>query len=203
MRYGLANPLGTHAEQSSSTRPRRQATTLDATRAATLLNALTAAQALDLLDVRGGASRCWSPARRAPSAATRLQLAAHRGIEVTAYAARPTNCSTASAPPVVPRHGPRPGRRRPRHRRALGAGRWPGSGRRRLRGRHPRRRGERGVRTPAVEGSHRTAPASPNWSGSPTSVLTTRVAETYALADAVRRTHGWRRAGSRPPGPDP
>ncbi|WP_037674548.1 NADP-dependent oxidoreductase [Streptomyces griseus] len=86
--YGMVKPLGTHAEyvvvdtDAVATAP----ATADAVHAATLpLNALTAMQALDLLDPAPGGSLLVTGAAGAVGGFA-VQLAAHRGIAVTALA---------------------------------------------------------------------------------------------------------------------
>ncbi|MFF4305027.1 NADP-dependent oxidoreductase [Streptomyces sp. NPDC001601] len=85
---GIVRPLGSHAEyvvveaDAAATAP----ATADAVRAATLpLNGLTAAQALDLLELTGGQSLLVTGAAGAVGGFA-VQLAAHRGISVTALA---------------------------------------------------------------------------------------------------------------------
>ncbi|MFE6281036.1 NADP-dependent oxidoreductase [Streptomyces sp. NPDC057877] len=86
--YGMVKPLGTHAEyvvvdtDAVATAP----TSVDAVHAATLpLNALTAVQALDLLELAPGRSLLVTGAAGAVGGYA-VQLAAHRGIAVTAQA---------------------------------------------------------------------------------------------------------------------
>ncbi|MFE0508377.1 NADP-dependent oxidoreductase [Streptomyces sp. NPDC058964] len=86
--YGMANPLGTHAEYVvvDTDAAAKAPATVDAVHAATLpLNALTAVQALDLLDPAPGASLLVTGAAGAVGGFA-VQLAAHRGISVTAVA---------------------------------------------------------------------------------------------------------------------
>jgi NADPH:quinone reductase-like Zn-dependent oxidoreductase len=85
---GIVRPLGSHAEyvvveaDSAATAP----ATVDAVHAATLpLNGLTAAQALDLLELTAGQSLLVTGAAGAVGGFA-VQLAAHRGISVTALA---------------------------------------------------------------------------------------------------------------------
>ncbi|MER6271497.1 NADP-dependent oxidoreductase [Streptomyces sp. NPDC001797] len=85
---GIVRPLGSHAEyvvveaDAAATAP----ATADAVHAATLpLNGLTAAQALDLLELTGGQSLLVTGAAGAVGGFA-VQLAAHRGISVTALA---------------------------------------------------------------------------------------------------------------------
>ncbi|MFE5037446.1 NADP-dependent oxidoreductase [Streptomyces sp. NPDC056683] len=85
---GIVRPLGSHAEyvvveaDAAATAP----ATVDAVHAATLpLNGLTAAQALDLLELTGGQSLLVTGAAGAVGGFA-VQLAAHRGISVTALA---------------------------------------------------------------------------------------------------------------------
>ncbi|MCX3285866.1 NADP-dependent oxidoreductase [Streptomyces sp. NEAU-H22] len=86
--YGMVKPLGTHAEyvvvdtDAAALAP----TTVDAVRAATLpLNALTAVQALDRLELAPGDSLLVTGAAGAVGGYA-VQLAAHRGISVTGLA---------------------------------------------------------------------------------------------------------------------
>ncbi|MDQ1047670.1 NADP-dependent oxidoreductase [Streptomyces sp. V4I2] len=86
--HGMVNPLGTHAEyvvvdtDAVALAPR----SVDAVAAATLpLNALTAVQALDLLEVTPGQSLLVTGAAGAVGGYA-VQLAAHRGVSVTALA---------------------------------------------------------------------------------------------------------------------
>ncbi|MEU3790566.1 NADP-dependent oxidoreductase [Streptomyces fructofermentans] len=88
LQYGLVKPLGTHAEYvvvdaaSVAAAP----ASVDAVHAATLpLNALTAAGALDLLDLGEGQSLLVTGAAGAVGGYA-VQLAAHRGVVVTALA---------------------------------------------------------------------------------------------------------------------
>ncbi|MCF3132540.1 NADP-dependent oxidoreductase [Streptomyces olivochromogenes] len=88
LHYGMAKPLGTHAEYVvvDTDAVAKAPTTADAAHAATLpLNALTAAQALDLLELSVGQSLLVTGAAGAVGGFA-VQLAAHRGIEVTAVA---------------------------------------------------------------------------------------------------------------------
>ncbi|WP_433463976.1 NADP-dependent oxidoreductase [Spirillospora sp. CA-128828] len=85
---GMVRPLGTHAEyvvvdtDAVATAP----ATVDAVHAATLpLNALTAVQALDLLELEEGQSLLVTGAAGAVGGFA-IQLAAHRGVSVTALA---------------------------------------------------------------------------------------------------------------------
>ncbi|MEU6687565.1 NADP-dependent oxidoreductase [Streptomyces sp. NPDC046832] len=86
--YGMVKPLGTHAEyvvvdtDAAALAP----ATVDAVRAATLpLNALTAVQALDRLELAPGESLLVTGAAGAVGGYA-VQLAAHRGIAVTGLA---------------------------------------------------------------------------------------------------------------------
>ncbi|MFJ4282955.1 NADP-dependent oxidoreductase [Streptomyces massasporeus] len=88
--YGMVKPLGTHAEyvvvdtDAAALAP----ATVDAVRAATLpLNALTAAQALDRLELAPGDALLVTGAAGAVGGYA-VQLAAHRGISVTGLARR-------------------------------------------------------------------------------------------------------------------
>ncbi|MFJ8150432.1 NADP-dependent oxidoreductase [Streptomyces sp. NPDC096048] len=88
LHHGMVKPLGTHAEyvvvdaDAVATAP----TTADAVLAATLpLNATTAAQALDLLDLTPGRTLLVTGAAGAVGGYA-VQLAARRGVEVTALA---------------------------------------------------------------------------------------------------------------------
>ncbi|MFI1421102.1 NADP-dependent oxidoreductase [Streptomyces sp. NPDC020731] len=86
--HGLVKPLGTHAEYVvvPADAVARAPRTADVVHAATLpLNALTAAQALDLLAVPEGGSLLVTGAAGAVGGYA-VQLAAHRGIGVTALA---------------------------------------------------------------------------------------------------------------------
>ncbi|BCP15563.1 NADPH:quinone reductase [Mycobacterium paraintracellulare] len=85
---GMVRPLGTHAEyvvvdtDAVATAP----ATVDAVHAATLpLNGLTAVQALDLLELKEGQSLLVTGAAGAVGGFA-VQLAAHRGVSVTALA---------------------------------------------------------------------------------------------------------------------
>ncbi|MET9253123.1 zinc-binding dehydrogenase [Streptomyces sp. NPDC003717] len=89
--HGMVKPLGTHAEYvvvdagAVAVAPRATAAA-HAAHAATLpLNGLTAAQALDLLDLAPGASLLVTGAAGAVGGYA-VQLAAHRGLAVTALA---------------------------------------------------------------------------------------------------------------------
>ncbi|MEU1911568.1 NADP-dependent oxidoreductase [Streptomyces massasporeus] len=86
--YGMVKPLGTHAEyvvvdtDAAALAP----TTVDAVRAASLpLNALTASQALDRLELAPGDALLVTGAAGAVGGYA-VQLAAHRGISVTGLA---------------------------------------------------------------------------------------------------------------------
>jgi NADPH:quinone reductase-like Zn-dependent oxidoreductase len=86
--YGMVKPLGTHAEyvvvDTDAVAPAPR--TVDAVQAATLpLNALTAVQALDLLELAPGQSLLVTGAAGAVGGFA-VQLAAHRGVSVTALA---------------------------------------------------------------------------------------------------------------------
>ncbi|MFC7994184.1 NADP-dependent oxidoreductase [Streptomyces pilosus] len=86
--HGLAKPLGTHAEYVvvPADAVARAPRTVDAAHAAALpLNALTAAQGLDLLAVPEGGSLLVTGAAGAVGGYA-VQLAAHRGVAVTALA---------------------------------------------------------------------------------------------------------------------
>ncbi|MFE0677026.1 NADP-dependent oxidoreductase [Streptomyces sp. NPDC058867] len=86
--HGTVKPLGTHAEYAvvDADAVAKAPAGADAVRAATVpLNALTAAQALDLLEVAPGRSLLVTGAAGAVGGYA-VQLAAHRGIEVTALA---------------------------------------------------------------------------------------------------------------------
>ncbi len=86
--HGLVKPLGTHAEYVvlPADAVARAPRTVDAVHAATLpLNALAAAQALDLLAVPDGGSLLVTGAAGAVGGYA-VQLAAHRGVAVTALA---------------------------------------------------------------------------------------------------------------------
>ncbi|MFF3333417.1 NADP-dependent oxidoreductase [Streptomyces sp. NPDC002888] len=86
--YGMVKPLGTHAAYVvvDTDAVAKAPTTVDAVHAATLpLNALTAVQALDLLELAPGASLLVTGAAGAVGGFA-VQLAAHRGIPVTALA---------------------------------------------------------------------------------------------------------------------
>ncbi|MCH0563145.1 MULTISPECIES: NADP-dependent oxidoreductase [unclassified Streptomyces] len=85
---GMAKPVGTHAEYVvvDTDAVAAAPATADAVAASTLpLNALTAAQALDLLELTPGRSLLVTGAAGAVGGFA-VQLAAHRGIEVTALA---------------------------------------------------------------------------------------------------------------------
>ncbi|MPY48104.1 NADP-dependent oxidoreductase [Streptomyces acidicola] len=84
----LVKPLGTHAEYVvvDASAVAAAPGSVDAVHAATLpLNASTAAQALDLLDLRAGQTLLVTGAAGAVGGYA-VQLAAHRGVEVTALA---------------------------------------------------------------------------------------------------------------------
>ena len=84
---GVADPLGAHAEYVvvAADAVAGAPVSVDAVHAGTLpLNALTAAQALDLLDLAPGASLLVTGAAGAVGGFA-VQLAAHRGIEVTGH----------------------------------------------------------------------------------------------------------------------
>lgn len=86
--YGTVEPLGTHAEYVvvPTDAVAKAPATVDAVHAATLpLNALTAQQALDLLEVAPGQSLLVTGAAGAVGGYA-VQIAAHRGISVTALA---------------------------------------------------------------------------------------------------------------------
>ncbi|MFI1839896.1 NADP-dependent oxidoreductase [Streptomyces olivaceoviridis] len=85
---GVSDPLGAHAEYVvvDADGVAKAPATVDAVHAGTLpLNGLTAVQALDLLDLAPGASLLVTGAAGAVGAFA-VQLAAHRGIEVTGHA---------------------------------------------------------------------------------------------------------------------
>ncbi|MET8772488.1 NADP-dependent oxidoreductase [Streptomyces sp. NPDC004658] len=85
---GVADPLGAHAEYVvvDAGAVAKAPATVDAVHAGTLpLNGLTAVQALDLLDLAPGASLLVTGAAGAVGGFA-VQLAAHRGIEVTGHA---------------------------------------------------------------------------------------------------------------------
>ncbi|MGW2103457.1 NADP-dependent oxidoreductase [Streptomyces olivaceoviridis] len=85
---GVSDPLGAHAEYVvvDADAVAKAPATVDAVHAGTLpLNGLTAVQALDLLDLAPGASLLVTGAAGAVGAFA-VQLAAHRGIEVTGHA---------------------------------------------------------------------------------------------------------------------
>ncbi|WP_372344546.1 NADP-dependent oxidoreductase [Streptomyces sp. KL116D] len=193
LHYGLANPLGTHAEHVvvDASAAAKAPATLDATHAATLpLNALTAAQALDLLDVRAGQSLLVTGAAGAVGGYA-VQLAAHRGIEVTAYASAADEelLRGLGATHVVPRGTAPAPADAVLDTAVLGAealawvrdgGAYAGV----IPGAAPAP--ERGVRTAAVEVAPDGARLAELVRLADEGVLTTRVAETYALADAVK-----------------
>ncbi|MBC2905928.1 NADP-dependent oxidoreductase [Streptomyces cupreus] len=86
--YGMVKPLGTHAEYVvvDTDAVAKAPASVDAVHAATIpLNALTAVQALDLLEVTPGQSLLVTGAAGAVGGYA-VQLAAHRGISVTALA---------------------------------------------------------------------------------------------------------------------
>ncbi|MFF4549752.1 NADP-dependent oxidoreductase [Streptomyces sp. NPDC001406] len=88
LHYGMVKPLGTHAEYVvvDTDAVAKAPATVDAVHSATLpLNALTAAQALDLLELEPGQSLLVTGAAGAVGGFA-VQLAAHRGISVTAVA---------------------------------------------------------------------------------------------------------------------
>ncbi|MFI6880344.1 NADP-dependent oxidoreductase [Streptomyces sp. NPDC050400] len=193
LHYGVANPLGTHAEHVvvDASAAAKAPATLDATHAATLpLNALTAAQALDLLDVRAGQTLLVTGAAGAVGGYA-VQLAAHRGIEVTAYASAADEelLRGLGATHVVPRGTAPAPADAVLDTAVLGAealawvrdgGAYAGV----IPGAAPAP--ERGVRTAAVEVAPDGARLAELVRLADEGVLTTRVAETYALADAVK-----------------
>ncbi|MCQ4214377.1 NADP-dependent oxidoreductase [Streptomyces longispororuber] len=193
LHYGVANPLGTHAEHVvvDASAAAKAPATLDATHAATLpLNALTAAQALDLLDVRAGQTLLVTGAAGAVGGYA-VQLAAHRGIEVTAYASTADEelLRGLGATHVVPRGTAPAPADAVLDTAVLGAealawvrdgGAYAGV----IPGAAPAP--ERGVRTAAVEVAPDGARLAELVRLADEGVLTTRVAETYALADAVK-----------------
>ncbi|MEV5437757.1 NADP-dependent oxidoreductase [Streptomyces sp. NPDC052682] len=86
--YGMVKPLGSHAEYVvvDADAVAKAPATADAVHAATLpLNALTAAQALDLLELAPGRSLLVTGAAGGVGGYA-VQLAAHRGVEVTGLA---------------------------------------------------------------------------------------------------------------------
>ncbi|NUQ95687.1 MAG: NADP-dependent oxidoreductase [Streptomyces sp.] len=86
--YGMVRPLGAHAEYVvvDTDAVAKAPATVDAVHAATLpLNALTAVQALDLLELAPGQSLLVTGAAGAVGGFA-VQLAAHRGVAVTALA---------------------------------------------------------------------------------------------------------------------
>lgn len=86
--YGMVQPLGAHAEYVvvDTDAVAKAPATVDAVHAATLpLNALTAVQALDLLELAPGQSLLVTGAAGAVGGFA-VQLAAHRGVTVTALA---------------------------------------------------------------------------------------------------------------------
>lgn len=86
--YGVAKPLGTHAEYVvvDTDAVAKAPATVDAVHAATVpLNALTAAQALDLLELRAGQSLLVTGAAGAVGGFA-VQLAARAGVAVTGLA---------------------------------------------------------------------------------------------------------------------
>ncbi|WP_367321513.1 NADP-dependent oxidoreductase [Streptomyces sp. HUAS ZL42] len=86
--HGMVKPLGTHAEYVvvDTDAVAKAPATVDAAHAATLpLNALTAVQALDLLELTPGQSLLVTGAAGAVGGYA-VQLAAHRGVSVTALA---------------------------------------------------------------------------------------------------------------------
>ncbi|MCL8015816.1 NADP-dependent oxidoreductase [Streptomyces sp. AS02] len=86
--YGMVKPVGTHAEYVvvPTDAVAKAPVTVDAVHAATLpLNALTAVQALDLLELTPGRSLLVTGAAGAVGGYA-VQLAAHRGISVTGLA---------------------------------------------------------------------------------------------------------------------
>ncbi|MEU2915518.1 NADP-dependent oxidoreductase [Streptomyces massasporeus] len=190
--HGLVKPLGTHAEyvvvdtDAAALAP----TTVDAVRAATLpLNALTASQALDRLELAPGDSLLVTGAAGAVGGYA-VQLAAHRGISVTGLAREADEAFV----------------------RSLGAGRFVGAvadrdfdavldaavlGEPALAGVRDGGRyigvipqaepaSVRGVRTGAVEVSADGARLAELVRLVDEGVLTTRVAETFALEDAAK-----------------
>lgn len=190
--YGMVKPLGTHAEyvvvdtDAAALAP----ATVDAVRAATLpLNALTAVQALDRLELAPGDALLVTGAAGAVGGYA-VQLAAHRGIAVTGLAREGDEAFV----------------------RSLGAGGFAGAvadrdfdavldaavlGEPALAGvrdggryigviPHAEPASVRGVRTAAVEVSADGAQLAKLVRLVDEGVLTTRVAETFALEDAAK-----------------
>ncbi|MFI6807759.1 NADP-dependent oxidoreductase [Streptomyces luteogriseus] len=190
--YGMVKPLGTHAEYVvvDTDAVALAPATVDAVRAATLpLNALTASQALDRLELAPGDSLLVTGAAGAVGGYA-VQLAAHRGISVTGLAREGDEAFV----------------------RSLGAGRFVGAvadrdvdavldaavlGEPALAGVRDGGRyigvipqaepaSVRGVRTGAVEVSADGARLAELVRLVDEGVLTTRVAETFALEDAAK-----------------
>ncbi|MYW68090.1 zinc-binding dehydrogenase [Streptomyces sp. SID8379] len=194
LHHGPVKPLGAHADYTivaaASAAP--APTTLDLTHAATIpLNALTAAQALDRLALESGQSLLVTGAAGAVGGYA-IQLAAHRGIEVTAYAAETDEALVRSlgATHFVPR-GTTPERRWDAVLDAavIGAetlawirdgGAYEGV----IPGATPP--SERGVRTGTVEIADDGKRLADLVRLTDEGVLTTRVARTYPLTDAAK-----------------
>ncbi|MBO1337824.1 NADP-dependent oxidoreductase [Streptomyces sp. VRA16 Mangrove soil] len=192
--HGMGSSLGTHADHvvvDASAAALAPAAT-DPAHAATLpLNALTAAQALDLLALEPGQSLLVTGAAGAVGGYA-IQLAAHRGIEVTAYAGEDDEelLRGLGATHFVPR-GSAPARPADAVLDAavIGAealswvrdeGRYAGV----IPGAAPA--SERGVRTGAVEVAADGRRLAELVRLAQDGVLTTRVAQTYALTDAEK-----------------
>ncbi|MFE0474003.1 NADP-dependent oxidoreductase [Streptomyces sp. NPDC058947] len=191
--YGMVKPLGTHAEyvvvdtDAAALAP----VSVDAVHAATLpLNALTAAQALDLLELEPGQSLLVTGAAGAVGGYA-VRLAAHRGIPVTGLAraadeefVRSLGAAHATADTVAER-----GFDAVLDAAVLGepALAWVRDGGRYL-GVIPQAEpaSVRGVRTGAVEVSADGARLAELVRLVDEGVLTTRVAETFALDDAAK-----------------
>ncbi|WP_420034976.1 NADP-dependent oxidoreductase [Streptomyces sp. cg28] len=98
LQHGFDKPLGTHAEfvVVDASAAAEAPASLDLVHAATVpLNTLTAAQALDQLALEPGRSLLVTGAAGAVGGYA-IQLAAHRGIEVTAYASEADEALTRS-----------------------------------------------------------------------------------------------------------
>ncbi|MEY9993354.1 NADPH:quinone reductase-like Zn-dependent oxidoreductase [Streptomyces sp. V4I8] len=191
--YGMVKPLGTHADyvvvptDAVATAP----ATVDAVHAATLpLNALTAEQALDLLEVTSGQSLLVTGAAGAVGAYA-VQLAARRGISVTGLAregdeefVRSLGAEGFSGGPVADRSFAAVLDAAVLGERAL---EWVRDGGRYI-GVIPQAEpaSVRGVRTGAVEVSADGARLAELVRLVDEGVLTTRVAETFPLDEAVK-----------------
>ncbi|MFI8896106.1 NADP-dependent oxidoreductase [Streptomyces paradoxus] len=194
LHYGMAKPLGTHAEyvvvDAGAAAP--APATVDAVHAATLpLNALTAAQALDRLELVPGRSSLLVTGAAGAVGGYAVRLAAHRGTAVTGLAREGDEAFVRSLGARHVTSGTVAERDFDAVLDAAVLGEpalaWVRDG-----GRyigvipHAEPASVRGVRTGAVEVSADGARLAELVRLLDEGVLTTRVAETYALEDAVK-----------------